>query len=37
MSWDLKGKEISVFITGNFCADFIKTEARYINRNKIQK
>jgi len=28
MSWDLKGKEISVFITGNFSADFIKIEAR---------
>ena len=28
MSWDLKGKEISVFITGNFSADFIKIEDR---------
>ena len=30
MSWDLKGKEISVFITGNFSADFYK------NRSKIK-
>ena len=34
MSWDLKGKEISVFITGNFSADFIKIEARYKNRRQ---